>query len=262
VTDRCHDPRDLATELDPAEAHLVVIDFDGTVSPIVDHPDDARPAPGALDALTALTRRTAVALVSGRPARDLRDRLEGLPVTIAGGHGAELLEPDGAGRALIDPAAVGAVLDDLEARIRALVDDEPGWLVERKTASLAVHHRLAPADDVERILPRVEALLEAGRDAPPGFEVLAGKAVVELRPAGIDKGGALDLLVERHPGLKPLVIGDDITDEDLFEVARERGGTAILVADVPRPTAASHRLADPAAVVRFLAALAGTPSEH
>jgi trehalose-phosphatase len=261
VTDHLADPLRLADELAPAEAYYVVLDFDGTLSPIVDHPDDAAPAPGAVDALTRLTTRTAVALVSGRPAADLRGRLDGLAVTIAGGHGAELLEADGTNQDLVDNAAVGGVLDDLEARVRALVDDEPGWLVERKTASLAVHHRLAPPEQVQQILPRVEALFEAGTQLPPGFEVVAGKAVVELRPAGVDKGNALGLLIDREPGLQPLVIGDDVTDEDLFAVAVQRGGTAILVAEAPRPTAATHRLEDPAAVVRFLTALADSP-EH
>lgn len=262
MTDHLADPLHLADELAPAEDHYVVLDFDGTLSPIVDHPEDARPAPGAMEALTRLAARTEVALVSGRPASDLRGRLGALAVTIAGGHGAELLEADGTSRDLVDNAAVGDVLDDLEARMRTLVDDEPGWLVERKTASLAVHHRLAPPGQVEQMLPRVEALFEAGTQSPPGFEVVTGKAVIELRPAGVDKGNALTLLLDREPGLQPLVVGDDITDEDLFAVAVQRGGTAILVAESPRPTAATHRLEDPAAVVRLLSALAGPTPEH
>jgi trehalose-phosphatase len=251
------DPHHLGTALRPLDRWLVVVDFDGTLARIVDHPDLASPAPGALETLRALTARTAVAVLSGRPIADVRRRLEGLTAAYAGGHGAELVLADGSDHPLVDPATVTGTLDRAERVIRDLVDDEPGWLVERKQASLAVHHRLADTDSVTTYGARVEALLEHHADEPPGFEVLTGKAVVELRPSGANKGLALERIAERTPDLLPLVIGDDVTDEDAFEVARSRGGRAILVAEVARPTVATDRVADPDAVVRLLAALVG-----
>lgn len=251
------DPDHLGVGLRPLERWLVVVDFDGTLAPIVDHPDLASPAPGALDILRALTARTAIAVLSGRPVADVRRRLDGLTAAYAGGHGAELVMADGSDDPLVDPDTVGGTLDRAERVIRNLVDEEAGWLVERKQASIAVHHRLADADSVETHGPRVEALLEHHASEPPGFEVLAGKAVIELRPSGADKGRALERIAERTPELLPLVIGDDVTDEDAFEVARTLGGRAILVAETARPTAATDRVADPDAVVRLLAALLG-----
>jgi len=251
------DPERLGAALRPLDRWLVVVDFDGTLAPIVDHPDLASPAPGALDALRVLAAMTAVAVLSGRPVSDVRRRLEGLTAAYAGGHGAELVLADGSDDPLVDPETVSGTLDRAEHVIRGLVDDEPGWLVERKQASLAVHHRLAHADSVTTHGPRVEALLEHHAGEPPGFEVLAGKAVLELRPSAANKGLALERIAGHTPELVPLVIGDDVTDEDAFEVARAHGGRAILVAETDRPTAATDRIADPDAVVRLLAALVG-----
>jgi trehalose 6-phosphate phosphatase len=256
VSEHLDDPTELATALGAPERYLVVLDFDGTLSPIVDRPGDAAPAAGALDAVRELAHRTSLAIISGREVDDLLSRLDGLAVTVVGGHGAMVRQPDGSIEHLVDIDAVTATLDAVEAQIRALVDAEPGWLVERKDASLAVHHRLAPEEQVEELLPRVAALLDARCEAPPGYTVVSGKAVIELRPLEIDKGRALRHIAERLPDLQPLVIGDDVTDEDAFVSAAELGGRAVLVAEDPRETAASHRLLDPNAVVAFLAAFA------
>lgn len=251
------DPEQLGTELRPLERWLLVLDFDGTLAPIVDHPDLATPAPGAIDLLRQLLAVTEVAVVSGRPIVEVRRRLGDLSAAYAGGHGAELVLADGTDAPLVDPDSVGGTLDRAERAIRALVDDEAGWLVERKQASLAIHHRLADETSVATHGPRVQALLEHHAGEPPGFQVLAGKAVMELRPRGADKGRALERILQHTPHRLPLVIGDDVTDEDAFEVARSRGGRAILVADSARPSLATDRIADPDAVIRLLAALLG-----
>lgn len=235
---------------------LVVLDFDGTLSPIVDDPDAAQLADGAREAIDTLSRITDVAVLSGRHVDDLAPRVDGLAVTLAGGHGTELRTPDGIREPLFDRAAVRDTLDGLEADLRALVDQADGWVVEPKPASLAVHDRRVPDEVREELLPRVREVVRARADEPPGWEVLAGKAVTELRPRGIDKGTALDLLVERLRG-RPLVIGDDVTDEDAFRAARRHAdGLAVLVADAPRDTAATWRVPDPDAVVTLLRRLA------
>lgn len=251
------EPEELAAALKPVERWLVVLDYDGTLAPIVDHPDLAHPAPGAVGVVTALAERTTVAVVSGRPIADVRRRLGNLTLSYAGGHGTELVLSDGVESPLIDPDHVVDTLDAVQAELEALVDAEPGWFLERKQASLAVHHRLADDDSVASLLPRVEALLERRRDEPPGFEVLSGKAVAELRPTGADKGAALHRIHAATRTLLPLVVGDDVTDEDAFAAAHELGGQGILVSEDPRPSLADRRLKDPDAVVRFLDALLG-----
>jgi trehalose-phosphatase len=260
--DLLDDPVELAHRLGPIKARLVVLEFDGVLANIVDHPDQASPVAGAIDAVVALADRTSVAIVSGRPISDLQARLGPLPVTLAGAHGAEVVHTDGTVEHLVDAIDLTDRLDAAEAELRSLVDAEPGWLVERKPTAVAVHHRLASTDSVEELLPRVRAYLDHVTPAPPPFTVLAGKAVLELRPASVDKGRALDLIAERTPGLAPLVVGDDVTDEDAFRAAIARGGSAVLVSDTPRttPSDATHRLRDPESVVSFLVAIARTES--
>jgi trehalose-phosphatase len=163
----------VVTELPPTEHLLVLVDFDGTLSEIVATPDAAVPAPGAEDTLRRLGERCEVAVVSGRPVRDLRRRLTTSPsVILAGGHGTEVLHPDGTLDALVDPDVVGPVLDEVEAQLHEIVDVDIGWLVERKPASIAVHHRQV-ADPGQTLL-KVRHVLDEHRDAPPGFVVADG----------------------------------------------------------------------------------------
>lgn len=250
------DPAALAARLRPLDQRLVVLDFDGVLAPMADRPDDVRPAPGALEAIDALLERCAVAVISGRPLADLRPRLAGRAVILAGAHGAEIEHVDGSVEHLVEAEAVAGTLDEAAEAIERLLDDAPGWFVERKPTAIAVHHRLAADDDVEERLPRVQATLDHLRDQPPGFEVLHGKAVIELRPGGVDKGAALARILPAGDRRAPIVLGDDLTDEDAFVAAKAHQGFAILVAEEPRPTAAHARLTDPAAVVGFLTALA------
>lgn len=249
------DPTEVAAAIGDVTERLVVLDFDGTLSPIVDDPDAATLASGAGEAVRDLAGITRVAVLSGRHLDDLAPRVGDLEVTLAGGHGSELREIDGTRTPLLDHDAVRGTLDRLEAALRDLVDPTDGWVVEPKPASLAVHHRRVPDDVRERLLPRVRGLMEDAADEPPGWDVLDGKAVTELRPTGTDKGTALDVLVERLGGV-PLVIGDDVTDEDAFRAAVRHGGDAVLVAEAPRTTAARWRVTRPDEVVTLLRALA------
>ena len=85
--------------------------------------------------------------------------------------------------------------------------------------------------------------------------------MVEVRPAGIDKGGALTRFMEEpaFAGRRPLAVGDDLTDEHMFAVAVEMGGLAVRVGNDSRETAAAARLDDPQSVRSWLSNLAAKP---
>jgi trehalose-phosphatase len=232
---------------------LVVLDFDGTLAPIAAHPGEAQLADGAGEALREAARSTAVAVLSGRPVDDLLERLgDDSGATLVGGHGAEVLTTDGERISLVDVEALRRTLDTVETELHDLLDATDGWLVQRKQASVAVHHRRVALDGVALLLPRIRRLFDDRADDAPGFTVLEGKEVLELRPRTVDKGRAISWLETRFPGRTPLVIGDDVTDEDAFRVANERGGDGILVAERARPTAARWRLDGPDRVLRLL----------
>lgn len=235
---------------------LVVLDFDGTLAPIVERPEAAALAAGARRAIAAVCALTDVAVLTGRPIDDVLPRLAGLPVTVVGNHGTQARSHDGELHHLLDTSRMRDVLDEVEGTVARLVDPADGWEVERKPTSVAVHDRRVADPLRDAVLPEVRKGLERHVDRPPGWKVLAGHRVTEFAPSGADKGTALEWLLARHDRARPLVIGDDVTDEDAFAVAAEHDGLAVLVAEEDRRTAAALRLADPAAVVATLEALA------
>jgi trehalose 6-phosphate phosphatase len=206
-----------AIAADPAGA-VLALDVDGTLSPIVERPGDARLAPGARDALAALTGHlAAVALISGRAAGDVvrLGDLEGLAgLRVLGHYGLERWL-DGQ---LDSPRPVPGVAT-ARARLAALVRAAPaGVSVEDKRHSLVVHTRPAAhpqqaLDDLEPTLRRIAADTD--------LEVVPGRYVIELRPAGIDKGGALRQVVEEVQARVVVYAGDDLGDLPAFAAVAE-----------------------------------------
>jgi trehalose 6-phosphate phosphatase len=250
---------------EPARA-VVAVDFDGTLAPIVERPEDARPAPGAVDALRALADRVGVcAVVSGRAAADAvaLGGLDGIARLQVHGHYG--LERWVGGRLETPPP--DSSVDAARARLTGLLADAPnGVHVEDKHHSLVVHTR--PATDPAAALAGLTPALE-GLAAELGLEAVPGRMVLELRPPGVDKGTALRRLATEWSALSLVYIGDDLGDRPAFDVVdawRADGATGLTVAsvdpaldDAPRELAerADLVLAGPTAVVEFLTALAG-----
>lgn len=237
---------DLLPALDDA---VLLLDFDGCLSSLVDDPEAAVPADGAIDALTALAARTRVVLVSGRPVSFLRRQVPvDVGVSYAGGHGAEFAEGGDEVQPLVDVEVVQRRRDAAIRDLDDLLGDQPGWYVEPKPTGVAVHSRRV-ADPAE-YLDRVRHVLEShtGDD----MVVLPSHEVLELRPAGVDKGTAAAHLLGDDPR-RPVSFGDDVTDEAMFAVAVDRGGMAVVVSTEPRETRAAARVRDPDDVVAVLA---------
>jgi trehalose 6-phosphate phosphatase len=252
---------DLPTERHPA----VFFDFDGTLSEIVENPDSARLVDGAADALTALSARCPVAILSGRDLADVRQRI-GLPgIWYAGSHGFELTGPDGAHHQNAEAAASIPVLAGAAAELAERLGGIAGVMVEHKRFGVAVHYRNAARDRVGEVAAAVRG---AGRRT--GLRVTTGREVIELRPdVDWDKGKTLHWVLdyirdndirdnEGAGPLLPIYLGDDITDEDAFDAVHD-DGIAILVRhgdDGDRATAAGYALDNPDRVRDFTERLA------
>lgn len=233
------------------------LDYDGTLTPIVERPEDARLSEDMRRTLRDAARTMPVAVISGRDLEDVRT-LVGIPeIVYAGSHGFDIRGPD---LRLELPEGVDA-LDDLDRAAEALaerLDAIPGARLERKRFAIAVHFRQVMERDVERVEAAVEAV--HGR-----FEQLrrtGGKKVFELRPdIDWDKGRAVRWLLAElgldSPDVLPIYIGDDLTDEDAFEALRGRG-VGILVAERPQLSAADYRLNDTDQVAALLRHLVDT----
>lgn len=208
-------------------------DFDGTLAPIVPHPDDARiPGPVA-ERLQALSSLCPVVVVSGRAVEDLRGRLGFTPWHVVGGHGAE--DPDSAA-ALAEAEAHFVALQPLREHLRRHAADlaASGVTIEDKRTSLALHYRRARSPALARAL--VRRLLEP---APAGVRIFGGKRVVNAVSIDApDKARAMHELVLRCGADCALFAGDDVNDEPVFEsapadwltvrVGRGRGGSRAL----------------------------------
>lgn len=233
---------------------LVGLDFDGTLAPIVDHPDSARLDGSMRDRVAALGELVPTAVVSGRDLDDLRRRVETPGVILVGSHGLEIAYPGGVVERAPGLERSDTALGTLIHRLRHATADLSGVLVEPKRHSVAVHWRLAgPVEEAA-----TERLIEGIAGGFPAFVVGRGKMVAEFRPAiDRDKGGAIALLRDHAAateGAVPAVlyIGDDVTDEDAFRVLDRSRDTGILVARPSRPSAAGWCLRDTGAVAGFL----------
>ncbi len=239
----------------------LLADFDGTLSPIVTDPAMARPADGVREALAGLLARGAVvAIITGRASLDARQML-GVPgVLIAGNHGTEWLEPDAEKPiSSMDVAEVRAGLDAALGRLPSL----PGVPLEDKGLSASIHFRNARDPDAAR-----EAILAALGDVrAEGLDLRLGRMVVELRPIGAaDKGTAARHVVERHGLRGVIVLGDDLTDVDMFRAVAEMRAagrvTAAIIGvggagEVPPEivSAADEMVPSPAAAAELLRAI-------
>jgi trehalose 6-phosphate phosphatase len=239
-----------ALALGPDDA--LFLDFDGTLAEIGPDPDAIRLDPGTAAELGRLAERLggAVALLSGRDLRDLALRT---PATVwrAGGHGLEIAKP---GEAVPPPSGrlPEAALEPLR---RAAAP--AGVRLELKGPVAALHYRAAPEAE-----PACLAAAEAAAATRPGLVWQPGKMVVEVKPADAHKGAALRRLAAAAPfaGRRPLMLGDDATDEDAIEAAQALGGVGVKVG--PGPTAARLRAPDPAAVRAWLAREAARPRDR
>ena len=222
-------------------------DIDGTLADIADSPGGVR-----LDAdLRALIQRLhaaaggAVALISGRAIPDIDALMEGVRLPAAGQHGTERRDP--AGR-ITHHAAPVAQLDWAHDQLAAAAARRPGLLLEHKGLSLALHYRRAPRLGsyahrlVRSLLPRL-----GGQ-----YCVQAGKRIVELKPAGKDKGAAVLEFMEEPPfkGRTAVFVGDDLTDEYGFAMVNRLHGHSVKVG--PGRTAARFRFRNVAAVRAWL----------
>lgn len=202
------------------ETLLVALDFDGTLSPLVDEPLTARMTAGAravVDELAALPRTT-VALVSGRTLADLRviaEHGDDSPIWLAGSHGAEFRMPGEqttvSSDAAADTADETALRDRLTAEISRAVAEIPGVRIEPKQYGLGVHTRTADAGGAEAARAAADRLVQA---QAPTWRRRTGHDILEYSFRHEGKDSAVRHLRERLGATGVLFAGDDVTDED------------------------------------------------
>ena len=230
-----------------ADGIALFLDVDGALVEFVAVPDQVMVDAPLLTRLSSLHEHLggALALVSGRSIAVLDLLFAPLRLPCAGLHGLQRRHGDVLDR-------VESVANEALARVRdaalAIAAKYDGTIVEDKGVALAFHWRAEPlaAADFEGLA--ATAVMELH-----GYHLQRGDHVVELRPAGADKGSAIAAFMAEPPfaGRLPVFVGDDLTDEHGFEEVNLRGGYSILVG-AREPSAACYALHDVAAVHRWL----------
>ncbi len=241
----------------------VFLDYDGTLTPIVDRPQDAVISQSMREAVRGVAERCPVCVVSGRDRRVVQGLMGVDDLIVAGSHGFDIWSPR---EGTLEHEAGGGfeeLIERVTARVREQADPIEGSLVEPKKASVALHYRLVADADRPRIAAIVDRLLA---DHPDELKVTPGKMVYELQPKlEWDKGKAVLYLLEAlgltGDDVVPLYVGDDVTDEDAFRALAGKGiGIFVGRADDPevggRGTSAAFVLDSIEEVQRFLDRLA------
>jgi len=223
------------------------LDVDGTLLEIAERPELAHVEDATRELLAGVRDAAggALALISGRSVENIDRLFAPLVLPVAGQHGAERRDAAGTVHRHAFPEAP---LRSVAERLSAFADAHAGMLLEDKGHALALHFRLAP-QCAEAARAQVES---AARELGADFKVQPGKMVYELKPAGRDKGIAVEEYMAEPPfsGRVPVFVGDDLTDEFGFGVVNRLGGHSVKVGD--GETAARWRLADTRAVAGWL----------
>ena len=233
----------VSASLRQAERLLVMLDFDGTLAPIVPRPPDARIPPTTLAVLRGLQEcpDVVLAIVSGRAARDVQALAGVAGIHYFGSHGRERLRPEGDA-----VATTGGGREEIRKFCQILVRQLTGvrgFELENKGVAAAVHYRHVDG----RLRNRVETAVRKTARSVGSLSVGVGKLVFDVTPVdGVDKGVAATEL-QREVGGLPVFFGDDTTDESAFR-ALATGGLTVYVGPDSAHSAARYRVADPAEV--------------
>ena len=240
------DPLELREAFDAAPGRLVLLDYDGTLVPIAQRPQDAAPTPELHTLLAALSAMpaTTVAVISGRTRSDIGRWFGDIPrLWLAVEHGALMREPDAPDWEPLRGRADLTWKDRVRPLLEQFADSAPGSFVEEKELALGWHYRLADAEFGAWLANELVATLE---NLLGGTEltVLHGNKVVEIRYAWANKGEvAAHLRARQRRGSLVLALGDDRTDEDMFTRLPR---TAWTIRVGSGPTTARFRLASSA----------------
>lgn len=230
----------------------IFLDYDGTLTPIMAHPEEALLADGMRRALAVCAGKATVAIVSGRDKNNIQDLVNLPQIIYAGNHGFDI---EGVGEMPIRyQAGVDfiPVLWQFFEEIQAVLCGISGVRIEFKKLSVAVHYRNVGEDSEQRVIGLTQKMV--GQYAT--LSIIAGKKVLEIRP-NIDwnKGRAVEWIVEKlnlkQPDICIIYIGDDITDEDAFRTLSDPS-VGILVGHHAEKTYAHYRLENPFQVQVFI----------
>lgn len=231
----------------------VFLDYDGTLTPIVNRPQDAQLSVQMKSIIERLSAVCQVAVISGRDRQDVSSMVASDELIYAGSHGFDISGPHGLNYQVEEANEALPFLNEAERVLTEEASAHEGVWVERKKFAIAIHMRQAKSQESLNAMSEVVDQLVKRH---PCLRRTEGKMIIELRP-NIDwhKGRALawleDVLdLDKEKALS-IYVGDDVTDEDAFAEVRDHG-FGVLVSEDVRPTQATYWLKSVKEVERFL----------
>ncbi|MBW1715161.1 MAG: bifunctional alpha,alpha-trehalose-phosphate synthase (UDP-forming)/trehalose-phosphatase [Deltaproteobacteria bacterium] len=208
----------LLSDYHKAKRRLLLLDYDGTLIPFFDRPEKARPAHEHLELLRNLAAnpKNEVVLLSGRDKDTLEEWFRAISLSLVAEHGVWIKEKQWE---MIEP-----LTNDWKEKIRPILelymDRTPGSFIEEKEFSLVWHYRKTDSElSTMRVTELTDELINL--TANLNLQILEGSKVVEVKNSGISKGRAALRWIAKEQWNFFLAIGDDRTDEDMFEVLPE-----------------------------------------
>jgi trehalose-phosphatase len=250
--------------LKEADNIFLFLDYDGTLTPIVERPDHAFLPEETRNILRAIRIMPAykLCIISGRPLEDVK-KLVGLDhICFVGNHG---MESECPGSKYTNPEALKCrdIIEEIHEKLLIKTGSIKGVILENKGISEAVHYRMADEKDVPEIRKIfrhiVNPYLSSGK-----IRITRNKKTFEVLPdIDWDKGKMAQKLLREHAGRDALAVyvGDDRTDEDAFQ-AVGKNGISVLVSERPKKSHARYYLKDVNEVVRFLGLLKGLKTKN
>lgn len=249
-------------QLSQFERLWLFLDYDGTLADFAPTPDIVTPDPALIALLTALQEKPGLrlAVISGRRLQHVRSLVPIPRIWLAGTYGIELQTPGGEQIERLDYHAIRPILENVKLTWHSLIGNRPGFYLEDKGWSLAIHARYAADQEAEETLStardQAQTALKDGN-----LRLQGGHKFLEICPQQADKGETIEYILSRDifPGALPVFIGDDDKDERAFSAVNAHKGVAIVVTSEERPTQAGYALANPTAVRTWLKALLQAP---
>jgi trehalose-phosphatase len=244
--------KNIHARIQQARNLFLFLDYDGTLTPIVSRPELALfplPVKKRLEKLRDLPG-VYLAIISGRSLEDLREKVGVRDIIYVGNHGLEIENPAGRHKKILSPARKRE-LKKITQNLQESLKETPGILFEEKGPILSIHYRTVPQIFFARVYQVIEEEFQQWRDC---WKMASGKMVLEIRPnVDFNKGKAVKEILKTFPspGLLPIYIGDDQTDEDAFRVLKGKGIT-VHIGSVRLPSEADFFLQTPGEVQEFL----------
>ncbi|KAM3704492.1 hypothetical protein ACJW31_03G008200 [Castanea mollissima] len=246
---------------------VVFLDYDGTLSPIVNDPDRAFMSNAMRSAVRKVGKHFPTAIVSGRSRDKVFQFVRINNIYYAGSHGMDISTPsvslyygnhkhqtrtiDEKGNEMVNFCPAQKFLpriQTIKVMLQEITRGIKGAMVEDNKFCLSVHFRCVNEDNVGVLKEKVKSAMKCYKD----FRISEGKEVMEIRPnINWDKGLALQYILdnlgfENSSKVLPIYIGDDKTDEDAFKMIKSIGrGFPIVVSSTPKETEALYSLRDP-----------------